>query len=207
MYNDLKKVGVNNLILLPNYYPVNKSTKEKKIEKNHIDIGCFGAIRPMKNQLIQAVAAIEFGNKITKSIHFHINTERIEKGDSALRNIRALFENQEEHRLIEHPWYTHEDFTELIKKMDLGLQVSLNETFNIVAADFVSNDIPIVGSNEINWLNCFYKANSTSSDDIVKKMKFAYKYSKINLQRLNKIGLINVGEWAVEKWLHYFKKH
>jgi hypothetical protein len=207
MYNDLKKVGVNNLIFLPNYYPVADNKSEKFVNKNYVDIGCFGAIRPMKNQLIQAVAAIEFGNKITKPINFHINSERIEKGDSALRNIRALFENQEEHRLIEHPWYSHEDFTELIRRMDLGLQVSLNETFNIVAADFVSNNIPIIGSNEINWLSCLYKANPTSSDDIVKKMKFAYKFRKFNFQKLNKMGLISSGEWAKSKWLKYFEKH
>jgi hypothetical protein len=205
MYNDLKKVGVNNLIFLPNYYPVSDGKKEKFIDKDHVDIGCFGAIRPMKNQLIQAVAAIEFGNKITKPVNFHINSERIEKGDSALRNIRALFENQEVHRLIEHPWYSHEDFTELIRRMDLGLQVSLNETFNIVAADFVSNNIPIIGSNEINWLSCFYKANPTSTDDIVKKMKFAYKFRKLNVQILNKMGLAGSGEWAKNKWLEYFE--
>ena len=207
MYDDLKKVGVNNIVLLPNYYPVFNKPKHEFEDKECVDVGCFGAIRPMKNQLIQAVAAIEFGNLITKPINFHINSERIEKGDSALRNIRSLFENQEVHRLIEHPWYNHDDFTELIGKMDLGLQVSLNETFNIVAADFVSNNVPLVGSDEISWLSCLYKANPTSSDDMVKKMKLAYKFRKINLQKLNKIGLINIGDWAVKKWIKYFKNH
>jgi hypothetical protein len=89
--------------------------------------------------------------------------------------------------------------------MDLGLQVSLNETFNIVAADFVSNNIPIIGSNEINWLSCFYKANPTSTDEIVKKMKFAYKFRKLNVQILNKMGLAGSGEWAKNKWLEYFE--
>lgn len=207
MFNDLKSIGVNNMILLPNYYPVDNTEKQIIKNNDYVNIGCFGAIRPMKNQLIQAVAAIEFGNRITKPINFHINSERVEKGDSALRNIRALFENQEEHRLIEHPWYNHKDFTELIKSMDLGLQVSLNETFNIVAADFVSNNVPIIGSNEINWLSCLYKANPTSTDDIVKKMKFAYKFRKLNFQYLNKIGLINTSKSASDRWLNYFKNH
>jgi hypothetical protein len=207
MYGDLKKAGVRNMIFLPNYYPVVGADKNIFKNKDHVDIGCFGAIRPMKNQLIQAVAAIDFGNKITKPVHFHINSERIEKGDSALRNIRALFENQEVHTLVEHPWYSHEDFNDVIRKMDIGLQVSLNETFNIVAADFVSNNIPIVGSNEINWLSCFYKANQTSSDDIVKKMKFAYRFRRFNFQKLNKLGLIMTGEVATKAWVKYFKKH
>jgi len=161
----------------------------------------------MKNQLIQAVAVIEFGNRMNIPIHFHINTERIEKGENALKNIRALFENQKIHRLIEHKWYTHYDFKKLISKMDLGLQVSFNETFNIVAADFVSQDVPLIGSNEINWLSYFYKTNPTSTDDIVKKMKFAYFFRNFNLQKLNKIGLTITNKTAKENWVKYFKKH
>jgi hypothetical protein len=46
-----------------------------------------------------------------------------------------------------------------------------------------------------------------SDDDIVKKMKFAYKFRKFNFQKLNKMGLISSGEWAKSKWLKYFEKH
>ena len=204
MYNDLKKVGVKNLIYLPNYYPVIHKDRKHKI-KNHIDIGCFGAIRPMKNQLIQAVAAIDFGNQIDKAIYFHINSERVERGDTALKNIRALFENQKRHKLIEHKWYTHTEFKELISRMDLGLQVSFNETFNIVAADMVSENIPVIGSDEIAWLNSLYKAKTTSSDDIVKKLKRAYFLDMFNIQVLNKYNLIRVGKDAICKWRKYFK--
>jgi hypothetical protein len=205
MYNDLKSIGVENLIYLPNYYPVIKNKNHHHYHRKYINVGCFGAIRPMKNQLIQAVAAIEFGNQIGKPIHFHVNTERIEKGENAIKNLRALFANQKEHKLIEHPWYQHSDFIDLISRMDLGLQLSFNETFNIVAADFVSQNIPIVGSDEINWLNCIYKAVATNTRDIVKKMKIAYKFKKINLQRLNKCNLINLGKESQNIWCKYFK--
>ena len=77
MFHDLKAIGIKNLIFLPNYYPTTHHKFEKHPAKKHIDIGCFGAIRPMKNQLIQAVAAIEFGNQIGKHIKFHINSERV----------------------------------------------------------------------------------------------------------------------------------
>lgn len=206
MFDDLSSVGIKDMVLLPNYYPITETYEHKKHkDKDYINIGCFGAIRPMKNQLIQAVAAIEFGNQIGKPIHFHINSERIEKGDSALRNIRALFENQSIHKLVEHPWYSHHDFSRLILKMDLGLQVSLNETFNIVAADFVSKNVPLIGSEEINWLNCLYKANATSSKDIVKKLKIGYKLRKLNIQKLNKLGLIQVSSFSKKTWVGYFK--
>jgi len=43
----------------------------------------------------------------------------------------------------------HSDFISIVKSMDIGMQVSLSESFNIVAADFVSNGIPLVGSPDI----------------------------------------------------------
>lgn len=210
MFNDLKSIGIKNLIFLPNYYPIHHNREDEchntyNKEKRHVDIGCFGAIRPMKNQLIQATAAIEFGNKIGKVIHFHVNVERLERGDSAMENIRALFRNQPIHRLIEHPWYNHEEFMHLLSKMDLGLQVSFNETFNIVAADFVSKNIPVIGSYEISWLHCLYKAKATSSRDIVNKMRIAYFLKDYNFQKLNKLNLFEVSEKAKFIWIKYFK--
>lgn len=205
MVGDLEKIGIQKIAYLPNYYPVKECNHKHHKGKDHIDIGCFGAIRPMKNQLIQAVAAIDFGNSLGKPIHFHVNSERIEKGESVIKNIRALFENQEHHKLIEHPWHSHEEFIKIISKMDIGLQVSFNETFNIVAADFVSENVPIIGSDEINWLNFIYKASPTSSNEIVKKMKIAYMFRKLNLQKLNKIGLKGVSEESKETWLWYLK--
>lgn len=204
MYNDLKNVGVKNLVFLPNYYPVTNKHR-KCLVKDHIDIGCFGAIRPMKNQLIQAVAAIDFGNQVNTEVHFHINSERVEKGDSVLKNLRALFENQSRHKLIEHKWYTHIEFKELLATMDLGLQVSFNETFNIVAADMVCENIPVIGSEEIHWLNSLYKAETTTSEDIVKKLKRAYFLDIFNVQALNKRNLINITKSAMCTWRKYFQ--
>lgn len=208
MMSDLKNIGIDRLLYLPNYYPIEKRKDVCSAHrKEHLDIGCFGAIRPMKNQLIQAVAAIEFGNKYDKKIVFHINSSRIEKGDSALKNIRDLFANQKVHELVEHPWLDHEEFLALIATMDLGMQVSFNETFNIVAADFVSQNIPIVGSKEIEWLNHFYKADATTSDDIVSRLKFANNFKKLNLQKLNKKNLIEICDEAKDIWTSKFKKH
>ena len=60
--------------------------------------------------------------------------------------------------------------------MDLGMQVSLTETFNIVAADFVMNNVALVGSAEIPWLPKSFAANPSSVIDIVTKMKEAVFY-------------------------------
>lgn len=172
---------------------------------NHIDVGCFGAIRPMKNQLYQALAAITFGNEIGKTIRFHINSNRIEqKGDPILKNIIHAFEHTH-HHLICHKWMNHEEFIKLVRRMEIGMQVSFSETFNIVAGDFVWNDIPVVGSPEISWLNFLYRANPNSLDSMVTKLYIAYFGRYVNLQRLNKICLDRYNCKSVSIWLDFLK--
>lgn len=162
-------------IFLPNIYhpPKYNLVKEEKFE-NCINIGCFGAIRPMKNQYQQALAAIEFAEQIGKPLRFHVNGSRTEqKGDNVLKNLIALFENSP-HELVQHGWYTHRQFIEAISKMDIGMQVSFSESFNIVTADFVLADVPIVASDDISWMPRLLKASPTDHRGIIKTMKFAY---------------------------------
>lgn len=142
---------ISDPVYLPNVDEKNEVEIDENIHKKHINIGCFGSIRPLKNQLIQAVAAINYGNKHGKEIHFHINATRIEqKGDPVLKNIRSLFDNSP-HKLVEHGWLDHANFVDLIRKMDIGLQTSFTESFNIVSADFIHAGVPIIVSPEIAW--------------------------------------------------------
>ena len=146
---------INTIITDPLYLPNIDEKHEVEIENNdhkkHINIGCFGSVRPLKNQLLQAVAAINYGNHNDKDIHFHINATRIEqKGDPVLKNIRSLFADSR-HKLIEHGWLEHGQFIDLIRHMDIGLQTSYTESFNIVSADFVHARVPIIVSPQISW--------------------------------------------------------
>jgi hypothetical protein len=206
MLHDIRSIGIKNTEYLPNYYPLEQiQTQPEPIFKNHIDIGCFGAIRPMKNQLIHAIAAIQFGDDLGIPVHFHINASRVEKGESALRNIREVFANNPQHTLVEHEWYSHHELIHLIRRMDLGLQVSFNETYNIVAADFAANGIPIVGSAEIKWMSWVYQALPTCSRSIKNRLKIAYFGDIISLQKLNKWNLVDDSEIAKLTWLAYFR--
>lgn len=165
-----------------------------------LNIGCFGAIRPLKNQLLQAMAAIRFADCMGKTLQFHINHSRLEQnGENSYRNIKALFVDSK-HKLVEHDWLLHEDFMKLIRIMDLGLQVSFSETFNIVAADFAHLHVPIVGSKEIEWMSWLYKADSTDIDSIVDHLWVAYLGKSVNLQRLNKWGLDHYNMEAMKTW-------
>lgn len=203
--NDL--IGKKKNYYLPNYYPIrDNSCGFTHKNKNVIHIGCFGAIRPLKNQLQQAIAAIEFANKIGRSLHYHINTERIEgRGEPILHNIRALFKNNPNHKLVEYSWLNHEDFIKVVKKMDIGMQVSFSETFNIVTADFVSNNIPVVVSPEVTWVSSLFKADPNSNCDIVNKLLFVWKSKILPLKSLNLWGLKKYNKESVKTWLDYFK--
>jgi hypothetical protein len=190
-------------VFAPNIYCPNDTAAPYELEKRSdtIDIGCFGAIRPMKNQLLQAMAAMAFADEADKKLRFHVNSSRIEqKGENAFRNIKALFDNHPHHVLIEHGWLDHPEFMGVVSKMDIGLQVSFSETFNIVAADFAKAEVPCVGSAEIEWMNWMYKADPTDINSIVGYLWIAYFGKKIGLHKLNTWGLNRYNAKATDVW-------
>ena len=182
-YEDTKKMVAASIsplaseyrvLYLPNYYQIKGSVKKLSPVRDTVNVGCFGAVRPLKNHLIQAVAAIDFARSENKKLRFHINVSRIEdSGNNSLKSLRGLFANLDSERfeLVEHNWLNHEDFLKLVRTMDIGLQTSFSETFNIVAADFVSQGIPIVVSKEISWIPEEFHCRHTDSKDIVRVMK------------------------------------
>lgn len=195
--------------ILPNYYPiVGKNTYRCQNKSTTVlNIGCFGAIRPLKNQLIQAVAAIEFAKKNKKKLNFHINIGRTEGNAlGQLKNIRSLFDNLgEDFNLVEHAWVEHTDFCNLLEEMDICMQVSFSETFNIVIADAVSRYVPVVVSSEISWVGEESFADTTSVDSIMNTMQEVlenrYRLTKLNAKSLNKFS-----ENTKLIWMKYFSK-
>jgi hypothetical protein len=191
----------NKTVYLPNFYPIpdeiNYFTYE---DRSSIDIGCFGAIRPLKNQMIQAIAAIEWCRRNGKFLRFHINGGRIEgNGDPIIKNIRALFSTIQNAQLVEHPWLPRDAFLNLVSTMDLGMQVSYTETFNIVAADFFSQGVPMVVSSEIEWVDSRLHANPNSVDDIVAVIDKALKPSWFPVDR-TRSNLQNYNNNSIQYW-------
>lgn len=161
----------------PNYYPVHLPTTFKTLcpHPTHADdtvrIGCFGAIRPLKNQMMQAVAALRYADTLGKKLEFHINSARVEQGGNPiLKNLQQMFANTPSAKLVESSWTDHDVFLGLLEQMDLLLQVSLSETFNIVSADAVACNVPVVASREVPWLGAYAIADPNSSTSILEKM-------------------------------------
>ena len=203
--DDLEETMGLNTVYLPNIYCPDIYDDEAPIKsiwkrEDVIDIGCFGALRPMKNHMNQAVAAVKFAKKIGKIVNFHVNADRIEQnGEQVIKNLRSYFGCIPDHQLVEHAWMSHKDFIGLVKQMDMGMQVSFSESFNIVSADFVWNDIPMVMGKDIDWSPAIFAADPNSTDDMVCKMKWAW-YGRWGLQRLSKNALERYNEDAFRIW-------
>ena len=196
------------VIYLPNYYPPEFKYKKFNRNKEFIDIGCFGAVRPLKNHLTQAIAAIDFANMIGKKLRFHINAGRIEmKGEPLVHNLQGLFEQlaDQGHQMINHQWTPREEFLVLCSQMDIGMQVSFSETFNIVGADLLTEGVPFIGSTEIPWLAGFAAANPVDSQDMMVKLYRTYCMPQLNVF-LNKYKLTNYVNKTKNIWLEYFRE-
>jgi hypothetical protein len=80
------------ILFLPNCcYPKNRHQRRRKQPDGCTDTACFGAIRPLNNQLFQAVAATEYARRIGRKLRFHINASRTkQRGENVLKNIRDI---------------------------------------------------------------------------------------------------------------------
>jgi len=154
------------ILYLPTYYPRVDPPRHLPIQKV-LRISCPGAIRPFKNHLNQALAAIRLSEWLNKPLEFYVNASRVEQGGAAvLSNLRALFSGNPRLKLVEEPWLSHRDFVLFLGGMDLVMQVSFNETFNICAADAVAAGTPIVVSPEVSWAPREAMASPTDVTDI-----------------------------------------
>jgi len=194
--------------LLTNYYPIVKEWDEPgrwdNNESNRIDIGCFGAIRLLKNQLIQASAAYEYAQSIGKKLYFHINSGRVEgNADPVLKNIRSYFDQLPDAELVEHSWSGHKEFLSNLSYMNLLLQCSFSETYNIVTADALSCGVPVVVSSEIPYAKSGI-ADPTCSEDIVQKIRSVMGNSRYSVAQ-NVDGLNQYSLMTKKIWKKYFE--
>lgn len=195
------------VIYLPNFYPQEFTAKVFNPAPDVINISCFGAIRPLKNQLLQAIAAIKFADSIGRKLRFHVNSGRVEmKGEPVEHNLTALFENIVDtgHILVKHQWCPRDEFLQICAKMDIAMQVSFSETFNIVGADHISQGVPMVCSNEVPWASPKFCANPVDSDDMYNKLLKTWYMPDTNVMD-NQTKLVDYTSETKLHWLKHFK--
>lgn len=195
------------VLYLPNLYPI--TTKNNYTEdSNTLEIGCFGALRLLKNQGFQALAAIHFADRLGKKLNFHINVGSSElRKNTVLINMRSLFRDTK-HSLIEHGWTPHDKFMELIRSMHIGMQLSYTESFNLVTCDFIANGVPIAISETINWGPVKYKTSTINIDEVVNTLEFLYsKRNDIDMQNDAITYLQNYENGAEAAWFDFIKSN
>ena len=184
---------------LPNCYPIDFWPYSNVDEDpDVIDIGCFGAFRPLKNHLQQAMVAIRYAYDQGKRLRFHVNSRQDSGGSNPFRNVKAVIEGAGQ-ELVVHDWEDRETFLQSLSKLDVLMQVSISETFNIVAADATLVGTPILVSDEIEW-SFPTRANPQDVEDCLKKLKLIM-FSKRFFVTGNRAGLSVYAKSSRRKWL------
>jgi hypothetical protein len=194
-------------LYMPNFYPQEYKNKKYDNNKYWIDIACFGAIRPLKNHMVQAVAALEFARRQKKQLKFHINAGRIEmQGHSAFNNLQGMFQHLTDHghQLVTHEWCPRNEFLEICAGMDIGMQCNFSETFNIVGADLISQGVPIVGSREIPWASPLFNARPTETEEIIHALERTYNLPQLNVWH-NQHRLTKYTNKTIKIWRKLFQ--
>ena len=174
--------GVN-VYLLPDLYPVKEHHHHHHREdlaecpQCHEDvsperppsglrIGAFGALRPEKNIPSACAAAILIQDRLGVPVSLHINQGGERSGREILATIDQMSQGIPGFDVVKHKWMPWEEFNRLVHTMDLLIQPSFTESFNIVTADGVANRIPSVVSSAVRWAPDSWKANPDNPDSI-----------------------------------------
>ena len=117
--------------------------------------------------------------------------------------IEQMFNGCPDATLIKHPWAYWDDFIKIIADMDLMLQPSYTESFNMVTADGISVGVPSVVSSAIYWAPDAWKADVDDANQIE---EIGLKLLESHSQRLEGIKALkkhNVD--SVNHWREYLK--
>ena len=161
-------------LYLPNLYWLHDLQEEHRPSwQNHggkLRIGIFGATRSLKNILTAVGASLIIARDTKAQTELWISTGRVDGPEVAtiLRAVKALVSGVPNVDLREATWASWPQFRKLVGSMDLLLQPSYTESFNMVTADGVAEGVPSVVSEAITWAPAEWKANVDDADDVAR---------------------------------------
>jgi hypothetical protein len=132
-------------------------------------IGCFGAVRVLKNHMTAAAAALEIHSRLGVDTEFWMSFGRSEGSGGVVEALKQLTANVRGFTLRNNTWETWPQFHATVRSMNLLLQPSFTESYNMVSADGVAEGVPSVTSDAIEWVPDNWKANSDNALDIANK--------------------------------------
>lgn len=147
---------------IPNLYYLDGSVTPNRemYSGGTLRIGCFGAMRILKNILTAGAAALQIGNEMRVNVEFWVSAGRNEGAQGTLQSLREMVDGLYSIQIVERPWQEWSQFVQTIGHMHLLVQPSFTETFNVVTADGIARGVPSVVSTAINWAPAAWKADS-----------------------------------------------
>lgn len=155
-------------LLLPNLYLVERR-RTKRWSKRVLKIGALGAIRPEKNLMTAAAAAVAMHSILNVPVELHMSTGGENCRCMTLSAIEQMVADLPNFKLIRHHWNFWDEFIKLIGKMDLVIQVSYTESFNMVTADAISQRVPVVVSPPIYWAPRQWKSDPDNAMNVARR--------------------------------------
>ncbi len=155
---------------LPNLYFLESDSPvhRRSWSAGTLRIGSFGAVRPLKNHTGAAAAALELAERLNTDVEFHISVGRIEGGYTVVRAIEAMLDKSPRVTLVKDDWYQWPRFRTITRSMNLLIQPSFTETFNMVTADGASESVPSVVTDAIDWAPNDWKAEGDDVNSIAR---------------------------------------
>ena len=148
-------------VYLPNLYYLDSAPRPRgPFGCGVLRIGAFGATRPLKNLMSAAGAALEIARHLRVPLEFWISAGRTEAGgDGVLAAVNEMLNRLPNVSVQPNGWQTWPEFRRTIAHMNLLLQPSYTESFNMVTADGVAEGVASVVSEAIDWAPDDWKAD------------------------------------------------
>jgi len=193
------------VLYLPNLYDFDRAFVKKDFTHDHklLRVSSFGALRLLKNHTTAAAAALMIAKQRNCDLEFHISANREEgiTGGVVARAIRNMMGNLPGVKLIEDGWKNWAEFRRLVATMDLAIQVSHTETFNIATADATAEGVPSVVTPAIEWAPKHWQADPDDVEEIARignSLLWSDRAAAEGLKALQQFQ-----KEAVQIWLQY----
>jgi len=164
----MRKAYDEGVVLLPNLYPLGPQIKKEWEGVGLVKIGAFGAIRPEKNFMTAAAAAVALASEGVE-VELHMS----EGGEGECGSTAPAIDQMcaGKIKVIRHSWVYWDEFVKLVSQMDILIQVSYTESFNMITADGISVGVPSVVSPAIYWAPPSWKADPDDVNEVLIVMK------------------------------------
>lgn len=160
------------LAYLPNLYnlePTKDHPPRPPYRGGVLRIGSFGALRVLKNHVTACAAALEIGRRLGVDTEFWLSSGRQEGGAGVIGTIQQMVAGVPAFSLKYNNWQNWPEFRATLRSMNVLIQASFTESFNMVTADGVAEGVPSVTSDAIEWVPGYWQAQADNAMDIANK--------------------------------------